>query len=149
WKCWRSPTRAGSARSASRSASFRTRLPPPRRALQQPKRHVDPLVRAAGGLGNAMVPGVLHVSAHHQQAAMREVDLVMGPTAPLPLQPETARGSEGERGDQGVAAELWLVVRVISHAVLAIPVPVEQHMVERRVSCTGDLLDQGGDAWGG
>lgn len=91
---------------------------------------------------------MLGCAAHDQQAAMGQFQRVGDAGLALAPQVEAAAAAETERGDQRIAAQLWLVVAVPAHGVLAVAVVVQQHAVDPladlALHALADLAEQRG-----
>lgn len=89
-------------------------------------------------LGNGVLPVLLQGAAHDQQGAMVQGDgdlLLRGAVA---AQDKIPAHAEIGRGNDGLRAQLGLIIGMPGQVVLAVAVPVDQHAVE---GFPGQLLD--------
>ena len=77
--------------------------------LYHPKRQVKARGRDPFALGHGVQPMVLQAALHHQQAAMAQRDAQLVAVLAV-LEQKVPLGPEVQRRNDGVVAQLWLIV---------------------------------------
>src|SRR6056297_1008734 len=104
---------------------------------------VDTWRVAARRLANAVFPVLLRGAAHHQQAAVGQIEAAGGQFARgLVFEVHAPGGAKAERGDDRLRPKFRFVIGVQTHAVVAVTIVIEQYTVEGAAAELLDVLAQ-------
>ena len=88
-----------------------------------------------------MQPGLLAARCHHEQITIAKLKVVSFPGLPVTELKGAARADRQGR-NRLIGVDLRLVVGMPTHAVVSMPIEIEQTAIERRVSCRPDPREQ-------
>src|SRR5262245_7672620 len=112
-------------------------------AQQTPEGETDPLAADTGLARHAVDEVPLTRPAHHEQAPMLDVERPARSWSDAPrLQHELACRAERQRGDDGIAPELGLVIGVETDAVGPVAVAVGEDVIERHLRVIDHACEQ-------
>ena len=112
-------------------------------SINCPEGQIDPRSTWPGLLHDAMPPVVLRAPFHEKQGSCRERYAICAKVAALFMfEYEVAGRAEGQGRYRGLRAKLPLVIAMKAHAVLVIPVEIQQHAIECQPGCLLDCLPE-------